>query len=129
MLLLLDTWDGVHVSFQETENPSRAQVLAAIDRLDSKLHTEASIRRDNPFEYLSIAGGPSYFLIAGETRDEAFVQLTSPEAGEGTVKLTCGGQWSEFSLRDVVPRTKVEPAVDQFFAGLSAELPQPWAIK
>lgn len=129
MQLSLDTWDGVRVSFDETEDPDLQQVLDAVDRLDSKVHTEVSLKRDEPFEYLSISGGPELFLVSGEARDGAFVQLTNPDAAEGKVTLVVGGQASEFDLRDVIPRDRIEGAAEQFFDGLSEELPPPWKIE
>lgn len=129
MRLSLDQWEGARVSFAETEEPSVEQVLDAVDKLDSGVHTEVSLNRDDPFEYLTIAGGPEYFLVSGEARDEALVQLTNPDADEGKVTLVCGGQSNEFNLRDVVPRSEIEAAVRQFFSGLSEELPSPWSVE
>jgi hypothetical protein len=128
MQLSLDTWTGVHASHERTENPDIDQVLDAVDRLDSRTHTEVTLTRENPWEFLAISGGPDYFLVSGEARDGSMPQLTNPDAPEGKVKLVCGGQGSEFNLRDVVPRDKVRGAVEQFFEGLSADLPAPWAV-
>lgn len=128
MRLSLDTREGVHATFDETADPTREQIFDAVDRLDGKQHTEVSLRRDEPFEYLSIAGGPDLFLVSGEARDGAFVQLHNPAAEEGTVNLVCGGQASDFALRDVVGRGQLGTAVDQFFDGLSENLPEPWSV-
>ncbi len=129
MQLSLDAWDGARVAFQETTDPGLRQVLDAVGHLDGTVHTEVSLKRDDPFEYLTISGGPDFFVVSGEARDEALVRLTSPDAPEGTVELTCGGQVSTFDLHDVVPRHKIESAVEQFFAGLSANLPGPWVVE
>lgn len=129
MRLSLDQWEGSHVSFTEADDPSVEQVLDAVRKLDSSIHTEVSLNRYDPFEYLTIAGGPDYFLVSGEARDEALVQLTNPEAEDGKVTLVCGGQSSEFSLRDVVQRSKIDDAVQQFFSGLSEDLPSPWFVE
>jgi hypothetical protein len=127
--LSLDYRAGSEVSFEEISNPDRSQILSAVDRLDSKVHTEVSLKNDDPFEYLAISGGPDQFLVSGEARDGAFVQLRNPEAPTGKVELVCGGQSSEFDLHDVVTRDQVPHAVDQFFVGLSDDLPEPWSIE
>ncbi|SFK64257.1 hypothetical protein [Amycolatopsis sacchari] len=129
MQLSVDTWDGVHVSFVEIGEPTLEQVLEAVDQLDSKIHTEVSVRRDEPFEYLTIAGGPEYFLVSGEGRDGSFPQLTTPDAGEGKVTLVVGGQSSEFNLTDVVRRDRIPGAVQQLFDGLTEDLPAPWVVE
>lgn len=128
MELSLDTWDGVRVSHERDQDPTVEQVLAAVDRLDSKTHTEVTITRRDPWEFLATAGGPEYFLVSGEARDGSMPQLTNPDAPNGKITLVCGGQSSEFDLRDVVPKEKVRGAVEQFFQGLSADLPPPWRV-
>lgn len=129
MQLSLDAWDGPRVSFRRTDNPTVQQVLDAVDQLDGEIHTEVSLTRDEPWEQLTIGGGPEYFLVSGEGRDESFPHLTNPDAPEGKIELVCGGQSAEFELHEVVSREMVTGAVEQFFAGLSADLPAPWVIQ
>ncbi len=130
MELALDTRDGPWASFEETPEPTPDQVMDAVDNLDSSTHTEVSLSRGEPFEYISISGGPDYFLISGESGDETFVKMTTPDADPNkTVQLVCGGQQNEFNLQAVVPRNRVREAVEQFFSGLSGELPEVWSVE
>jgi len=133
MKLSLDNWTGNRVTFSETPHPTPAQVLGAVHQLDGKVHTEVSLTRDAPdeeWESLTISGGPDYFLVSGEARDGSFVQLTTPGAPTGqTVSLVCGGQLSEFALRDIVTGDKILAVIQQFFDGLSNSLPAPWVVE
>jgi hypothetical protein len=128
MRLSLDAWDGARVSFTDTENPDLRQVLDAVDQLDGDKHTEVSLTRMDPFEYLAISGGPGHVLISGEARGGVVLLYGNPDAPDGKIELVCGGQIGEFDLRDVVPKDRVKDAVEQFFAGLSADLPSPWVL-
>lgn len=58
--LSLDTRDGARLSFRETDNPSRQQVLDAVDKPDSSTRTEVSLRRDEPLS-LHISGSSDLF--------------------------------------------------------------------
>lgn len=128
MRLSLDKRDSSREPFSETDDPTTQQVLAAVAKLDSDVHTEVTLKRDDPFEYLTIAGGPDYFLVSGEARDQALVQLIRPDADDGTATLVCGGQSNDFDLRDIVPHSEIETAVQQFFSGLSENLASPWVV-
>jgi hypothetical protein len=128
MRLSLDAWDGVRVSFTDTENPDLGQVLDAVGQLDGSMHTEVSLTRMEPFEYLAISGGPDHVLISGEARGGVILLYGNPDAPDGKIELVCGGQTGEFDLRDVVPKDRVKGAVEQFFTGLSADLPSPWVF-
>jgi hypothetical protein len=128
MRLSLDAWDGSRVSFADTEDPNLRQVLEAVGKLDGDMHTEVSLTRMDPFEYLVISGGPDDVLISGEVRGGTVLLYGNPDAPEGKIELVCGGQRGEFDLRDVVPKDRVRGAVEQFFAGLSTDLPPPWVF-
>lgn len=116
MKLTVNTWDGPIVHSDETDDPTLAEVEAAIGRLDGDACTEVTLAEEEPFAYISIGGGPELYLVTGETSDEKILQLTDPEAGDKPVPLVCGGQLADFPRRDLVNRSQATEVASRFLA-------------
>ncbi|WP_374116645.1 hypothetical protein [Streptomyces gilvus] len=83
---------------------------------------------DEPFRYLSVAGGPELYLVTGEGADGEILQLHEPAAGSQSVELVCGGQMGVFPRRDLVTREQVHSAVSDFLNGFPDGLGESWSV-
>lgn len=116
MKLTINAWDGPRTHSDEVDNPGLADVQVAIGRLDGRRCTEITVEREDPWAYICIGGGPELFLVTGETSDEKILHLASPDAGDETVPLVCGGQLANFARRELVSRDQAIEVAARFLA-------------
>ncbi|MGW0945848.1 hypothetical protein ACWD4O_25315 [Streptomyces sp. NPDC002623] len=113
----------------EVENPTLERISQSIADLDGSRWTEVSVTDDDPFRYLSIAGGPDLFLVTGESPDGEIIQLKNPECSEEEVRLVCGGQMGIFQRSDLVDRDQAVEAVSEFLNGFPAGFRSAWSVE
>lgn len=113
----------------ETENPTLERISRAIAELDGNRYTEVSVTEDEPFRYLSVAGGPDLFLVTGESADGEILQMKDTEAGTGEIRLVCGGQLGIFERSDLVSRDKAVGAVSKFLDGFPEGFGSDWSVE
>ncbi|TMR17021.1 hypothetical protein [Nonomuraea zeae] len=113
----------------EVDDPGMERIAASIGRLDGRRFTEVSVTDDEPFRYVSVAGGPELFLVTGESADGEILQLKAPGAGGGQVTLVCGGQLGEFERSDLVTRDAAVAAVAEFLAGFPGGPGPAWSAE
>jgi hypothetical protein len=102
--LCISIWDGSSVHRDEIENPTAADVLTAIERLDG--HADVFLNLEKPHAYVAVSGGPERYLVTGEMSDDTILQLTDPGAGDEPVPLVVGGQLTDFARHGLVGREK-----------------------
>ncbi|THV41216.1 hypothetical protein [Glycomyces buryatensis] len=124
-----DNWSGSISGEWERNEPSREDIYDAVAALDGQVRTEVSVNFDEPYQYLSVAGGPEHFLVTGELADESVVSLTNPTAGPGQVELVCGGQIASFELTQLVDIETARRAVDRFLDGFPSVLGPEWEVE
>lgn len=129
MKLAGDNREGVKANSWESADPAPAEITEAIDRLDGQRYTEVSISEDDPWRYLTVAGGPDLYLVTGETGDEKILQLLDPKAGAETVSLVAGGQKGEFQRRQLVDRAAALAAVEEFRNGFKDGFGDQWEVQ
>lgn len=130
MNLTVNTWRGSSVLESDENNaPTAADVEAAIARLDGHACSEVSLGQDEPFAYFTVGGGPELYLVTGETADEDILQLTSPDAGDETVPLVCGGQLADFARHDLVDRDAATQVLLRFLETGDHDTSLPWDIQ
>jgi hypothetical protein len=128
MTLSGDRIAGVHANHWEIADPSPEQITESVDQLDGSVRTEISVSEDEPFRYLSVAGGPRLFLVTGETPDGDILQLRDADAGSEQVSLVCGGQRGVFARSDLVARDAAVSAVVDFLDGFPHGLGDAWQV-
>lgn len=113
----------------EVENPTLGRISESIVNLDGRQHTETSVTEDDPFRYLSIAGGPDLYLVTGESEDGQILQLKEPDSGSQEVSLVCGGQLGVFERSDLVTQELAIRAVSDFLNGFPEGLGAGWSLE
>ncbi|MFD3504364.1 hypothetical protein ACFWWT_40430 [Streptomyces sp. NPDC058676] len=113
----------------EVENPTPERIAQSIADLDGTRWTEVSVTEDDPFRYLSIAGGPDLFLVTGESVDGEILQLKNPESVSDEVRLVCGGQMGIFERSDLVDRDQAVEAVSEFLKGFPDGFSSAWSVE
>lgn len=124
-----DNWDGSRSGEWQEEGADKESIREAIHRLDGKVRTEVTISIDEPYQYLSVAGGPNLFVVTGERSDESMISLKNPTAEPGEIELVCGGQVATFNLEQVVDVNTAFEAVDAFLDGFPDGLGPEWEIE
>jgi hypothetical protein len=124
-----DERSGSKTNDWEVENPTLERVSESIADLDGRRRTETSITDDDPFRYLSIAGGPDLYLVTGESADGDILQLKEPGSGSHEVKLVCGGQLGNFERSELVTRELALRAVVDFLSGFPEGLGASWSVE
>ncbi|MFB6951508.1 hypothetical protein ACFC7A_10865 [Streptomyces niveus] len=84
---------------------------------------------DEPFRYLSVAGGPDLFLVTGESADGEILQLTEPGAGSEQIQLVCGGQAGVFERSALVSQATAISAVSEFLMGFPDGFGDAWCVE
>lgn len=123
-----DDREGSKTRDWETENPTLEGISQSISDLDGTRYTEVSITEDEPFRYLSVAGGPDLFLVTGESADGEILQLKDSGAGTGEVRLVCGGQLGIFERSDLVGFDQAVGAVSEFLNGFPEGFGSSWSV-
>jgi hypothetical protein len=129
LVLAGDNWAGSVNQRWELVGPDFAAVADALSQLDGRIRTEVGVRRDEPFEYVSVAGGPELFVVTGELPDGSVVQMHSMDAVDGSVSLVCGGQRADYPLSDVVTQEDALDALRQFVEGNPQHLSERWTVQ
>ena len=124
-----DDRDGPKTRDWEVENPTPERISQSIADLDGSRWTEVSVTEDDPFRYLSIAGGPDLFLVTGESPDGEIIQLRNLESGSEEVRLVCGGQMGIFERSDLVDRDQAVEAVSEFLNGFPDGFRSAWSVE
>jgi Immunity protein Imm1 len=127
--LTVNTWDGPIVHSDENEAPTPDDIRAAVARLDGAACTEVSLTQDEPFAYFTAAGGPDLYLVTGETADEEILQLTTPDAGDDTIPLVCGGQLADFARHDLVDREAATRVLTRFLNSGDHDASLAWDVQ
>lgn len=129
MNLTVNTWHGPSVHSDENNTPSTTDIQTAIARLDGAATSEVSLTQKNPFAYFTVGGGPTLYLVTGETEAEAILQLTEPGAGDETVPLVCGGQLADFARHDLVDREAATQVLTRFLENGDHDTTLPWDVQ
>ena len=129
MELTAYTWDGPIMHSDEIDAPTVVDIQAAIVRLDGAACTEVSLTRDEPSAYFTAAGGPEHYLVTGKTADNLIIQLTSPDAGDETVRLACGGQLAELARHDLVDRESATRVLIRFLKNGDYDSSLTWDVQ
>ncbi|MFD7258421.1 hypothetical protein [Streptomyces sp. NPDC059874] len=113
----------------EVENPTLDRISESIVDLDGNRRTETSVTEDDPFRYLSIAGGPDLYLVTGESAEGEILQLKEPGSGSQEVSLVCGGQLGVFERSELVTQQLAIKAVSDFLNGFPDGLGASWSVE
>ncbi|WP_231155549.1 MULTISPECIES: hypothetical protein [unclassified Streptomyces] len=84
---------------------------------------------DEPFRYLSVAGGPNLYLVTGESVEGEILQLTEPGAGSEQIELVCGGQMGLFERSSLVTQAEAIGAVSEFLMGFPNGFGDAWSVE
>ncbi|WP_131816056.1 hypothetical protein [Streptomyces sp. 3213.3] len=109
-----DDRDGSKTRDWEVDNPELERIIRSVADLDGDRLTEISVTEDEPFRYLSVAGGPDLYLVTGESVHGEILQLTEPDAGSEQIELVCGGQMGLFERSSLVTQAQAIDAVSEF---------------
>ncbi|NRQ37998.1 hypothetical protein HII36_40140 [Nonomuraea sp. NN258] len=129
IVLAGDDRTGVLSGDWEVADPGEERIAEAVGALDGQRRTEVSVTDDEPFRYLSVAGGPHLYLVTGESADGEILQLTEPGAGREEARLVCGGQLGVFERSGLVTREAALAAVADFLAGFPRGFGPEWSIE
>ncbi|WP_406477747.1 hypothetical protein [Streptomyces sp. NBC_01615] len=124
-----DERDGSKTRDWEVENPELERITRSIADLDGHRLTEISVTEDEPFRYLSIAGGPDLYLVTGESANGEILQMKDPEAGSEQVQLVCGGQMGVFERSALVTQAQAVGAVSEFLSGFPEGFGDAWSVE
>ncbi|WP_405951393.1 hypothetical protein OG588_39300 [Streptomyces prunicolor] len=124
-----DDRDGRKTRDWEVDEPTPERIAQSIADLDGGRWTEVSVTEDDPFRYISIAGGPDFFLVTGESVDGEMLQLRNPEWGSEEFRLVCGGQTGIFERSDLVDRDQAIEAVSEFLNGFPDGFGSAWSVE
>ncbi|MGW4349369.1 hypothetical protein GTY75_20200 [Streptomyces sp. SID8381] len=124
-----DDRDGSKTRDWEVEDPQLERIIRSIADLDGNRFTEISVTEDEPFRYLSVAGGPDLYLVTGESADGEILQLTEPDAGSEQIELVCGGQMGLFERSSLVTQDQAIGAVSEFLRGFPEGLVDAWSVE
>lgn len=124
-----DDRDGSRTRDWEVENPELERIVRSIADLDGRRLTEISVTEDEPFRYLSVAGGPDLYLVTGESADGEILQLKEPGAGSEQIQLVCGGQMGAFERSALVTQAKAIGAVSEFLMGFPDGFGDAWSVE
>ncbi|XRQ08949.1 hypothetical protein ACN3XK_72785 [Actinomadura welshii] len=123
-----DDRDGSKTRDWKVENPDPERIARSITTLDGARFTEISVTEDEPFRYLSVAGGPDFYLVTGESANGEILQLREPDAGSEQIQLVCGGQMGFFERSSLVARGQAIGAVLEFLRGCPDGFGDAWSI-
>lgn len=124
-----DRWVGSRSGEWQEEEPDKELIHESIRCLDGKVRTVVTVSIDEPYRYLSVAGGPNLFLVTGERSDESIINLKNLPAGVGEVDLVCGGQVAAFELAQLVGVEAALAAVNAFIDDFSDGLGSEWEVE
>ncbi|MFD8966399.1 hypothetical protein ACFV0C_15575 [Streptomyces sp. NPDC059568] len=113
----------------EVENPDLERITRSIADLDGHRLTEISVTEDDPFRYLSIAGGPDLYLVTGESANGEILHLKGPEDGSEEVRLICGGQMGVFERSALVIQDQAIGAVSEFLKRFPDGFRDAWSVE
>ena len=124
-----DNRDGSKTRDWEVENPELERIVRSIADLDGRRLTEISVTEDEPFRYLSVAGGPNLYLVTGESPNGEVLQLKDRKAGSEQIQLVCGGQMGVFERSELVTQGQAVGAVSEFLRGFPEGFGDAWSIE
>ncbi|GAB4001319.1 hypothetical protein GCM10029992_36470 [Glycomyces albus] len=125
-----DNWSGPKSGEWRVPDPDKAAVHAAIRALDGQVKTSLTVTFDDPYRQLTIAGGPTSFVVSGELADESIIDLINPDADPSAepVELVCGGNRASFDPQQVVDVNQAIEAVDAFLTDFPDGLGSAWQV-
>jgi len=123
-----DRWSGSQSISWVIEAPSLTDLEAALGRLDGATYTQLYLDSvvDGQSWTLIVGGDAGRYVVTAQRDDEEFWYLQRPNAPEGTVLLTTGGQEGEFPSDQVVPTEAALAAARVFFSTGRLDPAQTW---
>jgi len=116
MQLTVDCRTGVHNQDVEVVNVGIDVALLWLKKLDGKLHTLISFKREDGSNFM-VGGGPSWYVAVFDDGDKNLT-LQNPDGFETEmIELCVGGQYGEYPKTICVDQKQAAQAVTLFFEG------------
>lgn len=126
-----DNWTGPRSGEWQVVEPDATTVQGAIRALDGVAMTSLTLAFGEPYRQLTVAGGPTYFVVSGELDDDTIIDLINPDADPGAapVELVAGGNRAIFAASQVVGIEQAAAAAEAFLKGFPSGLGAEWRVE
>lgn len=100
--LVADEWEGVHCRELPIDDPSLADIEAALRALDARVRTMLILHCDDGSQLVVGGGGGSYVVYIAEDEERFRNLVNSSAESRPPVVLRVGGQEGDYPARQVV---------------------------
>ncbi|WP_027006888.1 Imm1 family immunity protein [Conexibacter woesei] len=110
-----DEWSRNYEHGVDLVEPSIADVLGAVDKLDGNRRTLLVLQGEADFPELCVGGGSGgEYVVTFGGKSGVYSMLVGDPTATGNVSVTAGGQAGDVEARYIVNREHVRLVVDEF---------------